>query len=80
MQTITATTPSFPPPTWAILERKLIDLMNSATDSFLARYVNADGELIWRAGAPARAMVPMISTKAPTTGPSSTSSAVVTIC
>ena len=50
MQTITATTPSFPPPTWAILERKLIDLMNSATDPFLARYVNADGELIWREG------------------------------
>jgi len=24
--------------------------MNSATDPFLARYVNADGELIWRAG------------------------------
>ena len=50
MLTITATTPSFPPPTWAILQRKLLDLMNDATAPFLARYVNADGELIWREG------------------------------
>lgn len=50
MQTITATTPCFPPPTWAILERKLIDLMDQSTAPFLARYVNADGELIWREG------------------------------
>ena len=50
MQTIKATIPSFPPPTWAILQRKLIDIMNEAVDPFLARYVRADGELIWREG------------------------------
>jgi hypothetical protein len=50
MHTIIATTPSFPPPTWAILERKLFDLMNEATVPFVKRYVRADGELIWREG------------------------------
>jgi hypothetical protein len=50
MQTITASTPTFPPPTWAILQRQLIDLMNDATAPFLARYVRENGELIWRDG------------------------------
>ncbi len=50
MHRITASTPCFPPPTWAILERKLIDLMNQSTAPFLARYVREDGELIWREG------------------------------
>ncbi|MEZ4664394.1 MAG: hypothetical protein R2911_43235 [Caldilineaceae bacterium] len=50
MKTITATLPLTVAPTWAILERQLIDLMNSATQPFLDRYVNANGELIWRAG------------------------------
>ena len=47
---ITATIPTFPPPTWAILQRQLIDLMNEATEPFLQRYVREDGELIWREG------------------------------
>ncbi len=50
MHTITATTPTFPPPTWAILQRQLIDLMNEATGPFLARYLRDNGELIWREG------------------------------
>ena len=50
MQTITATIPILEPPTWAILQRQLIDLMNEATQPFLDRYINADGELIWREG------------------------------
>lgn len=50
MQIIIATTPTFPPPTWAILQRQLIDLMNEATEPFLRRYVRDDGELIWREG------------------------------
>jgi len=50
MHTIIATTPVFPPPTWAILQRHLIDLMNRATAPFLHRYVQANGELIWREG------------------------------
>ncbi len=50
MHTITATTPTFPPPTWAILQRQLIDVMNQATAPFLQRYVRENGELIWREG------------------------------
>ena len=50
MKTITATIPCGKPPTWAVLERQLIDLMNRATDPFLARYINDNGELIWRKG------------------------------
>lgn len=50
MHMITATTPTFPPPTWAILQRQLIDLMNEATTPFLARYIDEQGELIWREG------------------------------
>lgn len=50
MQTIIATTPCFPPPTWALLERQLMELMNQSTAPFLARYVREDGELIWREG------------------------------
>lgn len=50
MITITATIPSGKPPTWAILERRLFDVMNQAIDPFLARYVRPDGSLIWREG------------------------------
>ena len=50
MITITATTPCTQPPTWAVLERHLISMMNQAIDPFLARYVTETGELIWREG------------------------------
>lgn len=50
MQTITATIPCVNPPTWAILERKLIDLMNESIAPFLEKYTREDGTLIWREG------------------------------
>ncbi len=50
MITITATIPCTQPPTWALLERRLIDTMNEAVYPFLERYVNGDDELIWREG------------------------------
>ncbi len=50
IQTSTATNPVLEPPTWAILQRQLIDLMDEATQPFLDRYVNGDDELIWREG------------------------------
>jgi len=48
MQTITATTPCWNPPAWAVLERKLIDVMNAAVYPFLEKYTQEDGTLIWR--------------------------------
>ncbi|MCX6045876.1 MAG: hypothetical protein NT075_12245 [Chloroflexi bacterium] len=50
MQTIIATTPSVNPPTWVILERKLIDLLNESIYPFLEKYTREDGTLIWREG------------------------------
>ncbi|MFN8490659.1 MAG: hypothetical protein U0350_23920 [Caldilineaceae bacterium] len=47
MQTITATTPCWNPPAWAVLERKLIDVMNAAVYPFLEKYTYEDGTLIW---------------------------------
>ena len=47
MQTITATTPCWNPPAWAVLERKLIDVMNAAVYPFLEKYTHEDGTLIW---------------------------------
>ncbi|MCK5328100.1 MAG: hypothetical protein KAR36_05805, partial [Candidatus Latescibacteria bacterium] len=34
-------------PTWAILERKLIDLMNDAVSPYVEKYANPDGSLKW---------------------------------
>ncbi|MCL4507082.1 MAG: hypothetical protein M1434_03170 [Chloroflexi bacterium] len=49
MLTIQATVPCLLPPTWAVLERKLIDVMNQSVHPFLSKYTRAeDGELIWR--------------------------------
>ncbi len=50
MQTITATVPCVNPPTWAILERKLIELLNASIYPFLEKYTREDGTLIWREG------------------------------
>ena len=50
MKSIRASVPCSPPPTWAVLERHLIDVMDRATQPFLDRYVREDGELIWREG------------------------------
>jgi hypothetical protein len=48
MLKITATISAGSPPTWAILERALFDLMDQAVYPFLARYTHDDGTLIWR--------------------------------
>jgi hypothetical protein len=34
-------------PTWAVLERRLIDTMNDAVDPVLDRYVEEDGSVMW---------------------------------
>ncbi|TVY04277.1 hypothetical protein [Cohnella terricola] len=36
------------PPKWAILQRRLFELLDSASQEFIARYVREDGTLIWR--------------------------------
>jgi hypothetical protein len=36
------------PPRWAILQRKLFDLLDAAAEEFISRYVREDGTLIWR--------------------------------
>lgn len=48
MTSITANTPYQQLPAWAVLERRLFDLLDSAVDPFLAKYTGADGTLIWR--------------------------------
>src|SRR6478672_2208766 len=45
--TICADAPFGLPPTWAVLQRELIDLMNDAIDPVLDRYVRPDGSLMW---------------------------------
>ena len=35
------------PPTWAVLERELIDKMNAAGPQILERYTRPDGTLFW---------------------------------
>ena len=47
MQEITATVHYEIAPAWAILERKLIDLMNEAVHPYADKYTNPDGSLIW---------------------------------
>ena len=48
MTSITATTPYTQLPAWAVLERRLFDLLDAAVDPFLDKYTAADGTLIWR--------------------------------
>ena len=49
--TITASVPSLNPPTWAILQRKLFDVLSAAVHPYLDKYTHASGErqheLIW---------------------------------
>jgi hypothetical protein len=47
MKAITATVHYEIAPAWAILERKLIDLMNQAVHPYVAKYTRPDGSLIW---------------------------------
>ena len=37
-------------PSWAVLERKLFDVMEKAIDPFLTKYTREDGRLIWKDG------------------------------
>jgi len=48
MQRIEANIPFKAPPTWALWERSLIDLMNESVHPFWEKYINADGSLIFR--------------------------------
>ena len=45
--TIEAQTHIQTPPTWALLERQLIDKMNAAGPEVLQKYTRADGTLLW---------------------------------
>jgi len=39
---------SWPTPEWAIMERKLIEILNKASLEYVRRYTREDGTLIWR--------------------------------
>lgn len=47
MLKLTATAPCVMPPTWAVLERRLLDVMDQAVYPFLEKYTRPDGTLIW---------------------------------
>src|SRR5438132_1547414 len=47
MVTLEATLPLGAPPAWAVLERRLLDVLDRAVDPFLERYTRPDGRLIW---------------------------------
>jgi hypothetical protein len=51
--TLEATLPIGHPPAWAVLERRLFDLLDQAVEPFLERYTRPDGRLIWRESLPA---------------------------
>jgi len=44
---IDASTPLSNPPAWALLEREIITAMNGAVEPLLAKYVRADGSVMW---------------------------------
>ena len=54
MQSIQATVPCTAPPSWAVLERKLFDVLDQSVDPFLAKYTHDDGTLIFRDEHPGR--------------------------
>lgn len=47
MSTIQSTVPCLNPPHWALLQRRLIDLMSDAINPFLEKYTRDDGSIIW---------------------------------
>ncbi len=47
MINITATTPIGAPPSWAVMERALIDLIDRSVYPYLEKYTHPDGSLIW---------------------------------
>ena len=50
MITIEATVPVLKMPAWAVLERKLMEVMDQSVYPFLEKYTHADGRLIWQEG------------------------------
>lgn len=38
----------FEPPAWALLQQRLMDMLNRAAEEFFDKYVQPDGTLIWR--------------------------------
>ncbi len=47
---IEANIPLVDAPAWAVLERRLFDVMEQAVQPFLDKYTHPDGRLIWRTG------------------------------
>ncbi|OXS59223.1 hypothetical protein B1A99_11365 [Cohnella sp. CIP 111063] len=47
MPVIRADRPFIEPPEWAILERRLMDVMNEAVDPLVERYIRPDGTIMW---------------------------------
>jgi hypothetical protein len=54
MKEIVATIPALAPPAWAVLERRLFDILDRAVEPFLEKYCRVDGSLIWRDQFPGR--------------------------
>src|SRR2546422_355712 len=52
MATVQATVPCVAPPGWAVLERRLLEVMDRAVYPFLDKYTRHDGTLIWREAMP----------------------------
>lgn len=48
MKTIKANLPSITPPAWAVLERKLFEVLDQAVYPYVEKYTRADGQLIWK--------------------------------
>ena len=54
MLTVDATIPCLRPPGWAVLERRLLDVMDRSVEPFLRKYTREDGTLVWRDSLPGR--------------------------
>ena len=54
MPTVQATVPALCPPAWAVLQRRLFEVMDAAVQPFLEKYTRPDGQLIWRDALPTR--------------------------
>jgi hypothetical protein len=48
MKTIKANVPSITPPAWAVLERKLFEVLDQAVYPYVERFTREDGQLIWK--------------------------------
>src|SRR3954453_22578404 len=48
MKKINANIPSITPPAWAVLERKLIEMLDQAVYPHVEKYTREDGQLMWK--------------------------------